>query len=48
MTTQLRYQGFAVPYLVDETLREGVERTAFPISVDSKMLILRQMISQRK
>lgn len=44
MTTQLRYQGFAVPYLVDETLREGVERTAFPISVDSKMLILRQMI----
>lgn len=41
---QLRYRDFAVPFLVDETLREGVERTAFPISVDSKVSILKEMI----
>ncbi|WP_082150965.1 pyruvate carboxyltransferase [Chromobacterium sp. LK1] len=37
---QLRYENFSVPYLVDETLREGIERTAFPISLDSKMKVL--------
>jgi 2-isopropylmalate synthase len=39
-----RYSHFSVPYLVDETLREGVERTAFPITVNSKMAILKKMV----
>ena len=40
---QLRYENFHVPYLVDETLREGVERCPFPISLDSKMQLLQEM-----
>ncbi|AOE83957.1 pyruvate carboxyltransferase [Pseudomonas sp. TCU-HL1] len=39
-----KYTDFMIPHLVDETLREGVERTAFPISVESKVDILRSMI----
>ncbi|WP_043230596.1 pyruvate carboxyltransferase [Pseudomonas sp. CF161] len=40
----MRYQDYSVPYLVDETLREGIERTAFPITVDAKVSILKKMI----
>jgi len=29
---ELRFENFNVPSIVDETLREGVERCAFPIS----------------
>ncbi|MGE8349603.1 MAG: pyruvate carboxyltransferase [Pseudomonas protegens] len=39
----IRYRDYSVPYLVDETLREGIERTAFPISVDAKVGILKSM-----
>ncbi|NHR06107.1 pyruvate carboxyltransferase [Chromobacterium haemolyticum] len=39
----LRHEKFSVPYLVDETLREGIERTAFPISLDAKMQILHSL-----
>jgi isopropylmalate/homocitrate/citramalate synthase len=40
---QLRHENSHVPYLVDETLREGVERCPFPISLDSKMQLLQEM-----
>ncbi|MGZ0785995.1 pyruvate carboxyltransferase [Pseudomonas saponiphila] len=40
----IRYRDFSVPYLVDETLREGIERTAFPITVDAKLSILKSMV----
>ena len=39
----MRYSNFLVPYLVDETLREGVERTAFPITLDKKMSIIKRL-----
>ncbi|WP_413787129.1 hypothetical protein [Pseudomonas sp. B21-059] len=39
----IRYRDYSVPYLVDETLREGIERTAFPISVDAKVALLKSM-----
>ncbi|ADZ89573.1 pyruvate carboxyltransferase [Marinomonas mediterranea] len=39
----LRFNNFPVPFLVDETLREGVERCPFPISVESKMQLLEKM-----
>lgn len=40
---KLRFGNFNVPYIVDETLREGVERCAFPISVASKIELLKKM-----
>ncbi|MDR3436561.1 hypothetical protein [Telmatospirillum sp.] len=40
----LRYSDFSVPYLVDETLREGVERSPVPISLDEKCHLLKMMI----
>lgn len=39
----LRFANFNVPYIVDETLREGVERCAFPISAGSKIELLKKM-----
>jgi len=31
-SVKLKFKDFKVPYLIDETLREGVERCPFPIS----------------
>lgn len=42
-TPALRFNNFAVPYLVDETLREGVERCFFPISTEAKLSLLKAM-----
>lgn len=39
----LRFENFNVPYIIDETLREGVERCAFPVSADSKIELLKKM-----
>lgn len=39
----LRFNNFKVPYLIDETLREGVERCPFPISNEDKLLLLKKM-----
>jgi len=39
----IRYRDYSVPHLVDETLREGIERTVFPISVEAKVGILKSM-----
>ncbi len=39
-----RTVNFHVPYLVDETLREGIERTALPIKLEAKITLLKQMI----
>ncbi|SHN92766.1 2-isopropylmalate synthase [Bathymodiolus heckerae thiotrophic gill symbiont] len=40
---RLRFNDFKVPYLIDETLREGVERCPFPISNEDKCLLLKKM-----
>ncbi|MBB1617266.1 pyruvate carboxyltransferase [Pseudomonas protegens] len=41
----IRYCDYSVPHLVDETLREGIERTAFPITVEAKVAILKSMVA---
>ena len=39
-----RYSDFAVPRIVDETLREGVERCMFPVDSDRLFALLRRMV----
>ncbi len=38
----LRFSNLSAPYLVYDPLREGVERCPFPISIDSKMMLLKK------
>ena len=42
-TPALRFNNFEIPHLVDETLREGVERCFFPISTETKLSLLKAM-----
>lgn len=41
--SKTKYDNFHVPFLVDETLREGVERCQFPISTEDKLSLLKEM-----
>jgi 2-isopropylmalate synthase len=41
----LRFSDFNVEYLIDETLREGVERCPFPINTKNKLDLLKKMTS---
>lgn len=41
----VRYRDYSVPYLVDETLREGIERSVFPITVEARFGILKAMVA---
>lgn len=39
-----RYGNFYVPHIVDETLREGVERCMFPVSTDQLMVLFHHLV----
>ncbi|MDA8154812.1 hypothetical protein [Acidithiobacillus thiooxidans] len=45
MTTEIKpYMNFTIDFLVDETLREGAERSAFAVTEESRFRLLEKMI----